>query len=157
MTLQELKKILSTLNSKDSKKDYIAKNVTYLSLLDMFVELVDEAPNTDKVTVPQEIYDKLISLIEDNFRTPEGKGRGRKSIVDDDSLTFWEKVRKIKTSTVSTQVKISTLTKLVDRENEYRKENNIPLTPLLGLIVSAKPLDIDYIEESDNENINKLK
>lgn len=154
MTLQELKQELSKLNDADKKKDYIAKNVTYMELLDMFVQLISENTNTEKTTVTADVYDKLISLIEDNFRTPDGKGRGRKSIIDDDSLTFWDKVRKIKNNTRTVDVRHSMLIKLTDRENEYRRENNIPQTPPVGMIVSAKIVDVDYLEEEDLKNIN---
>lgn len=155
MTLQELTTELEKCKTLDDKKDYIFKNVQYNTIVELLIESLSTT-TTQPVTVTPYIYDKLISLIEDNFRTPDGKGRGRKSIINDDTLTFWDKVRKIKSGTTSTYLKQNMLAKLLEKETVIREENGIPVTDCIEHIMSAKLAEIDELERKDKQLIQQV-
>lgn len=66
------------------KKSFISKNYTFDEILDIIIELmrnnttVPSQFELQKLTITQEVYTLLHSLIDDNFRVPVANGRGRK-------------------------------------------------------------------------------
>lgn len=156
MTLQELNVALSKMKTLEDKKVFISNNLTHNTIVELLIESVTGTNTVEPVVVSPYVYDKLISLIEDNFRKPDGKGRGRKAIINDDTLSFWDKVRKIKSGTTSTYLKQNMLAKLLERETVIREENGIPVTDCIEHIMSAKLIEIDELEKKDKQLIQQV-
>jgi hypothetical protein len=62
------------------KRNYINKNLTYDEMVSLIIHLTSESYNfpLEKLTVSAEIFNLMHSMIDDNFRIPDSKGRGRK-------------------------------------------------------------------------------
>jgi hypothetical protein len=62
------------------KRNYINKNLTYDEMVSLIIYLTSESYNfpLEKLTVSAEIFNLMHSLIDDYFRIPDSKGRGRK-------------------------------------------------------------------------------
>lgn len=62
------------------KRNYINKNLTYDEMVSLIIHLTSESYNfpLEKLTVSAEIFNLMHSLIDEHFRIPDSKGRGRK-------------------------------------------------------------------------------
>ena len=71
---------LKELKTGIEKRNYINKNLTYDEMVSLIITLTSDSYNfpLEKYTVSPQVFNLLHSLIDDNFRVPDGKGRGRK-------------------------------------------------------------------------------
>lgn len=71
---------LKELKTGIEKRNYINKNLTYDEMVSLIIHLTSESYNfpLEKYTVSPEVFNLMHSLIDDNFRIPDSKGRGRK-------------------------------------------------------------------------------
>ena len=62
------------------KRNYINKNLTYDEMVSLIIHLTSESYNfpLEKMTVSAEVFNLMHSLIDEHFRIPDSKGRGRK-------------------------------------------------------------------------------
>ena len=83
MTQKPIKDIIADLKELKTgieKKTYINKNLTYDEMVSLIIHLTSVSYNfpLEKYTVSPEVFNLLHSLIDDYFRIPDSKGRGRK-------------------------------------------------------------------------------
>lgn len=71
---------LKELKTGIEKRNYINKNLTYDEMVSLIITLTSESYNfpLEKLTVSAEIFNLMHSMIDENFRIPDSKGRGRK-------------------------------------------------------------------------------
>ena len=71
---------LKELKTGIEKRNYINKNLTYDEMVSLIIHLTSESYNfpLEKYTVPAEVFNLMHSLIDEHFRIPDSKGRGRK-------------------------------------------------------------------------------
>ena len=125
MTTEELKQQLVNLSTREQKRKFINDNMPYNKVVDTLIDLIEEDKTPQQMTIPTDVYNKLLDLIEDNFKTPNANGRGRKSISQMSNLTFIQKMEKLKSGYLPS--KIPQILNLVAFENLKRKENDLPL------------------------------
>lgn len=157
MTPQELELELAKCKTIDEKINYINANLTHNNIVALLISYIESENVVEPITVTPAAYDRLINFIETYFRVPDSKGRGRKGILNDDSLTFWDKVRKIKSGSSSTYLKQNMLAKLLERETIIREENGTPITDCIEHIMSANITEIDELEKKDIQLIQQVE
>lgn len=157
MTPQELELELAKYKTLNEKINFINDNLTHKNIVTLLITYIESENLVEPITITPAAYDRLIHFVDTCFRVPDGKGRGRKAILNDDSLTFWDKVRKIKSATTSTYLKQNMLAKLLERETVIREENGIPVTDCIEHIMSAKLAEIDELERKDKQLIQQVE
>ena len=155
MTPQELELELVKYKTLDEKINFINDNLTYKNIVTLLITYIESENLVEPITITPAAYDRLINFVETHFRVPDGKGRGRKGILNDDSLTFWDKVRKIKSNNSSAYIKQNMLAKLLEKETIIREENGTPITDCIEHIMSASITEIDELERKDKQLIEE--
>ena len=71
---------LKELKTGIEKRNYITRNLPYDEMVSLIIHLTSESYNfpLEKYTVAPEVFNLMHSLIDDYFRIPDSKGRGRK-------------------------------------------------------------------------------
>lgn len=123
MTTEELKQQLVNLSTREQKRKFINDNMPYNKVVDTLINLIEEDKTPQQMTIPTDVYNKLLDLIEDNFKTPNANGRGRKSISQMSNLTFIQKMEKLKSGYLPS--KTPQILNLVAFENLKRKANDL--------------------------------
>lgn len=122
-TKEELKQQLTILSTKDQKRKFINDNLPYNKMVDILIDLIEEEKTPQQMTIPTDVYNKLLDLIEDNFKTPNANGRGRKPIFQMSNLSFIQKMERLKSGYLPS--KIPQILNLVALENIERKANDL--------------------------------
>lgn len=122
-TKEQLKQQLTILSTKEQKRKFINDNLPYNKMVDILIDLIEEDKTPQQMTIPTDVYNKLLDLIEDNFKTPNANGRGRKSISQMSNLTFIQKMEKLKSGYLPS--KTPQILNLVAQENIERKTNDL--------------------------------
>lgn len=83
MTQRPIKDIIADLKELKTgveKRNYINRNLTYDEMVSLIITLTSDSYNfpLEKYTVSPQVFNLLHSLIDDNFRVPDSRGRGRK-------------------------------------------------------------------------------
>ena len=83
MALKPIKDIIADLKELKTgieKRNYINRNLTYDEMVQLICYLTSDSYKfqLEKYTVPAEVFNLMHSLIDDYFRIPDSKGRGRK-------------------------------------------------------------------------------
>lgn len=123
ITKEELKQQLTILSTKDQKRKFINDNLPYNKMVDILIDLIEEEKTPQQMTIPTDVYNKLLDLIEDNFKTPNANGRGRKPIFQMSNLSFIQKMERLKSGYLPS--KIPQILNLVALENIERKANDL--------------------------------
>lgn len=83
MAQKPIKDIIADLKECETgieKRNYINRNLTYDEMVQLICYLTSDSYKfqLEKYTVPAEVFNLMHSLIDDYFRIPDSKGRGRK-------------------------------------------------------------------------------
>lgn len=83
MALKPIKDIIADLKECETgieKRNYINRNLTYDEMVQLICYLTSDSYKfqLEKYTVPAEVFNLMHSLIDEHFRIPDSKGRGRK-------------------------------------------------------------------------------